>query len=145
MLDTDERYTVRRSELAIKFLKNRDMHKIKPRVKKLLVDALRSGQYARTKNFLCLEKRHGKSCKFCVLGVLCQLYVESHSRSGWVQGDRLMGPDDSLSIMGDDVNLPATVEHWAGMRHNHARLMMRMNDSLNLEFSAIADAIEQCW
>jgi hypothetical protein len=52
---------------------------LKPKIKKKLVRALRSGRYRKIRNVMHRGER------FCVLGVLCELYRKEHPKAQWIE------------------------------------------------------------
>ena len=78
---------------------------MKPKIKKLWVAALRSGDYKKTTG--TLRDDHG----FCCLGVLCNLHAQAHPRIAKKQTD----PDVYL---GESALLPEEVREWAGLKHD---------------------------
>ena len=99
-------------------------------IKRRWINALRSGEYDQTKNTLCLEDGNG-ACYLCVLGVLGNLYQESHAEEiCWI-------PEDSdtnavgikvLRIMGSPVGLRTKIRKWAGLNQQDYCALMCMND-----------------
>lgn len=121
------------------------MEKMNPTVKKLWVDALRSGEYIQTTNNL----RAG-SC-FCVLGVLCDLYHKHVGGSKWVQ----TGAYTYSFMVGSNTTpttLPRAVQEWAGFKCslpqfgpcNDNASPSSMNDN-GATFEEIANEIEKLW
>lgn len=122
-------------------------------VKKKWVAALRSGEYAQTRNYLAVTEVVKDSLikpGFCCLGVLCEVAIENgvplevdtiNSKSfGYKEYDEMSG------------NLPPSVKKFAGINvesvlevpyegdiHNLATL----NDVYGLDFNQIADIIER--
>jgi hypothetical protein len=113
-------------------------------IKKLWVDALRSGSYQQGRNHL----RRGDT--YCCLGVLCDLHDQSQNRTGWSKDDEL----PLCTYLGCDVLLPPTVRKWAAITRRtldtpffltdvsvESKLSL-MNDR-GASFDEIADFIEQ--
>lgn len=131
------------------------------RIKKLWVDALRSGEYRQGRNLLCTEGEDGDY--FCCLGVLCELHAQEHARSGWESAgfvDKrsrrpvLRYSSRPHSLGGNDTDealLPSPVARWAGLPSTDGYIgkahigyggsLVEMNDR-GLSFDKIADVIE---
>ena len=100
-------------------------------VKKLWVDALRSGDYKQGKRWL------RDNDKFCCLGVLCELAVE--------MGVCGKDYDGSVSL------LPTSVSKWSGVKDFHGDKVhigeysgrLTLHNDLGKTFEQIADAIEE--
>lgn len=121
-------------------------------IKKLWVDALRSGRYEQGVGVL-----RDRADKYCCLGVLCELAVEANvleRAEPDIEGvysyhGPLAGSDDSSVIL-----LPVSVMHWAGLegsaevlvrsesRWGGERLLSGLNDS-GETFEYIASVIEE--
>lgn len=112
-----------------------------------LVDALRSGEYTKTKGRL----RDGRS--FDVLGVACDVYKKSTRKGVWrkvsvsdkeqgfaVSEDRLCLseiPPEVVTWYGFDSTSPSII-HKGGMV-----MMIDLNDYHNFSFTKIADILEK--
>ena len=100
-------------------------------VKKLWVEALRSGKYEQGRG--CLRKGD----KFCCLGVLCDLNEPSWNTR----------PEISLSIYwhkDEENNLPSDeIMSWAGLLRSDCSVLAILNDSGRKSFSDIAEYIEE--
>ena len=120
------------------------MKRMNPRVKKLWVAALRSGQYRQGRHQL----RTGNNC-FCVLGVLCNLHARAHPEIAAAQKDR-------TGYMGLYRSLSTAVEVWSGFYPTVMRLRWKpageplqkitltlLNDLYELPFEQLADLIEK--
>jgi hypothetical protein len=78
------------------------------RIKKLWVDALRSGEYEQGTS--CLRSEDGR---MCCLGVLCDLYTKDGNWGAWEEPSHLaLG---RLSVHGETAILPIQVSKWAGL------------------------------
>ena len=107
------------------------------RIKKLWLEALRSGEYKQTKNYL----RTGDG--FCCLGVLCDLHSRETGHD-WdeVDGSYLYNIDDDSQTLPDDVKL------WAGLNENNPQPQLAddnlatLNDQKEMTFGEIASLIE---
>ena len=109
---------------------------MKPEVKKLWVDALRSGAYDQATGEL--RTKEG----FCCLGVLCDI-------SGQAQWTGRM-------YAGGAQYLPLEVQEWAGLQESDpfvnivdddneptSTLLSELNDNLGWDFNRIANVIEE--
>lgn len=116
------------------------------RIKKLWLDALRSGNYKQGRDRL----RDGNS--FCCLGVLCDIVKDEI-------GGRWEGPADNPTFVVDDQNatgaLPYAVQELAGLKQQNPEIaairrkdddaqysLAGMNDG-GKSFAEIADIIEE--
>lgn len=115
--------------------------KMNKRVKKLWLEALRSGEYLQTKETLWKKDPNGND-SFCCLGVLTNLYVEeTGDLSAWDETTVLSEAcvnwagiiDQKFRLRQQEVVLPKPVR---GMR-----LLTDLNDK-GMSFSEIADVIE---
>ena len=112
---------------------------MKPKIKKLWIEALTSGEYKQGKGALNPAKG-----KFCCLGVLCDLHDKSKKRkkSNW---------DEKGNYLGADLILPAEVSDWAGLPSNNPlcgdHVVAEYNDGLGgapkKTFKGMAKLIEQ--
>ena len=118
------------------------MIKIKER-RKLLVDALRSGDYIQGRDQLRTEKG------YCCLGVACDVYRQSQDQnSAWKQ--RNCG----YSFLGAMNSLPEKVMEWFGFETDigdygtidengpHVNSLTELNDFDKMSFIDIANVIE---
>lgn len=127
-----------------------------PRVKKLWVDALRSGEYEQCSGVLANLDDPDKPA-YCCLGVLCEvaikdgLYVETKDESNrhrmWLR----------RFYDGKDTQLPRSVWEWAELDSQNPVLFQEedvdgrpfdvlcstANDEYELSFTEIADLIEK--
>lgn len=113
-------------------------------VKKLWIEALRSGQYRQARNTLRFMGHDGPS--YCCLGVLCELYRQQVGAGQW---------DDSNSYLGETSYLPPDVAEWAGLEctqgeygdPDDSKSLTEDNDGSKTvpakDFKAIADIIEE--
>lgn len=114
---------------------------------KLLVDALRSGDYIQETHRL-----HGP-CGFCVAGVACDLYLKA-TGGKWEEGPK----EAYFFTVGKtkyDTTIPVEVIHWLGLtetddKRNDLTIgktkrvdLYRANDAYRLSFNRIADLIEE--
>jgi len=114
---------------------------MKQEVARKWVDALRSGEYKRSKG--SLKTGWG----FCCLGVLCDVHAKEVGGE-WSPGFR----DATFRYCGDDNYLPSEVVQWSGVNCHTPRVLegplADFNDSMpdNVAgFGTIADAIERDW
>ena len=103
------------------------------RVKKLWIDALRSGDYKQGRE--CLRTNDNE---FCCLGVLCDLYGKEN-KVDW-------DPEDggSRTFYKQISFLPNKVKDWADFEtiENLTGILVEMNDQKMNSFWKIADYIE---
>lgn len=124
--------------------------RMNPDAKRLLIEALRSGDYKQGQQALCtVEPIAGPH--YCCLGVLCEvaikqgIHVET-SDDQLVGGGILRGYlDEGLKKTGVP---PRVVLDWAGidendMPGNPVSLMINMNDHEGASFEVIADWVER--
>lgn len=116
---------------------------INPEVKKLWVEALRSGKYQQGKHKLKIIFP-GSICH-CCLGVLCELYKEQFpDNSNWIGSTFVVNKEAESAF-----NLLYPIEQWAGITapgvilDDEFRTFTEMNDGLNKTFKEIADIIEK--
>lgn len=113
------------------------MTKMNPRVKKLWVEALRSGAYEQGRFYL-----RSNDDKFCPLGVLCNLHAIEHPEIA--AGNRV-----KTLYMGKETSLPPAVEHWAGVSTNTCivindlKLAIYAHNDRGTTFAKLAKAIEE--
>lgn len=112
------------------------------RIKKLWVDALRSGEYRQARGQL-RSKQNG----FCCLGVLCNIHAQEHPE--------IAAKQMSSNYMGQNAILPIAVREWAGLKtsdplvkysnkHGEKRTNLAdLNDNKRFNFEKIADAIDK--
>lgn len=146
-------------------------HKMNPEVKKLWLEALRSGEYKQCKGWL--HSRNERGDTYCCLGVLCALAVK-HGAPNVTKSEKYnighvaygtVTPYDSV-LCGTHIelsshNLPDAVSAWAevdthfgkgpvvdithlGLRDNTEDFvsLVRLNDEYQFNFNQIADLIE---
>lgn len=105
------------------------------------VSALRSGEYAQTKELL---RDDGG---YCCLGVLCDLHRRRTNAGAWSGSAYciLHTADD-----GSETVLPDGVQQWAGVRgdpmdERTGEFFTRLNDDLAYSFAQLADVIQEQW
>lgn len=112
-------------------------------VKKLWVEALRSGDYLQGRLSLRNEKN-----EYCCMGVLCDIYLQEHPKvpgspeTNWEYKDEI----DKYQIDGEGNYLPEEVMKWAGLESKDPQCrethLSYMNDMRKYTFKQIADQIE---
>lgn len=103
------------------------------------LEALRSGKYNQTKQFL------KTNTGFCCLGVLCDLYSKENTDSDWQWDDHY----GEYNFDGQVFGLPEIVMDWAGLLEyipeviykNKQTTVAHMNDN-DISFREIANVIE---
>lgn len=124
---------------------------MKKQIKKLWVKALRSGEYAQTRNKMCSVR--GNS--FCCLGVLQELYIQDQYKKGnthigW-ENDKEKSFDGLLFNGEESTILDNKVVKWAGLKrkdplikyNSKKQTLVYLNDDKKLNFKQIADIIEE--
>lgn len=123
---------------------------MKPVIKKVWIEALRSGKYAQTTGGLCKSENRKKS--FCCLGVLTDLYFKRIKGSGkWVKSKKSsIGMYNDFYRGGQEKGgavLSDRVKKWSGLKNSNPDIentnATELNDILKLSFSEIADKIEK--
>ena len=100
-------------------------------VKEKWLNALRSGDYQQTRQYL--HKEDG----FCCLGVLCDLYGKEHNVE-W----ELVNGDTYYEFQDEPELLPLFVAEWAGVERHRSFTLGELNDN-GSTFNEIADLIEK--
>lgn len=114
---------------------------MKPKIKAMWCEALRSGKYKQANG------RLRKGDKFCCLGVLCDIYKKRQKRGRWRDGLFSVGTTKDEQYV-----LPESVIKWAGLLDNDnpqnpsihgtpTKTLGSHNDDGD-NFRAIADLIE---
>jgi hypothetical protein len=101
---------------------------------KLVIKALRSGQYAQTQERL--QDEHGHCC----LGVMCAVFEKETGRT-------LERDGDTGRMEGEDLDAQEGVRRWVGLSDSEGgntsdQSLVQFNDSEGYTFSEIADFIE---
>lgn len=111
------------------------------RVKKIWVDALRSGEYSQGQHRLRTDDN------FCCLGVLCELHSKENPDGQWYRKHTYYCGDRGAFY--DGRVLPIPVQTWAGLDGpdpyldlNSLTRASAFNDS-GLDFNKMADLIEK--
>ena len=133
-----------------------------PKVKKLWVDALRSGEYKQTQAHL--KNKQG----YCCLGVLCDIAVKNEVvKESTIDDDPgYISSRNGIEYV-ENATLPVEVVEWAAVASSNPEVnydsrrpscgdedcedcvgqneydLSELNDSLNLSFAEIADLIEE--
>jgi len=111
--------------------------KMNPAVKKIWIDALRSGLYKQGKHQLRISLD-----RFCTLGVLCNLHAQAHPEIAAKQ-------TNLYEYLGEFGILPVEVMKWAGLTGQGPSVYTKigsisyLNDSEEMTFDEIADVIEE--
>lgn len=123
---------------------------MKKEIKKIWLEALRSGKYKKTKSVLKTSKG------YCCLGVLTDLYIKKTGRGKWVATDYFGAKNTKRYEYGtikETTVLPSNVQKWAGLNDSNPLIKLSegdslasLNDGLNdkraLSFKSIAKIIE---
>lgn len=114
------------------------------RVKKLWIEALRSGEYQQGTNWLKSTEQGNDS--YCCLGVLCELFRVETGQGEWIEQDKFWFEFD-VNGSNSAAVLPAPVMTWAGIGDRNP-LLGRTKAASNLNdtgksFNYIADRIEK--
>jgi len=121
---------------------------MKKSVKKIWLNALRSGEYNQGEGRL--RRGSGSEAQYCCLGVLCDLYRKSavgkKKRAKW-NDVGFVPKRQSSSVMPERFYLPKEVIEWAGLTSKNPRTenekdLAFLNDSMRKNFKEIADEIE---
>jgi hypothetical protein len=101
---------------------------------KMVLKALRSGEYKQTKE--ALQDKNG----YCCLGVMCAVFEKESGRT-------LRKEDDTGYIYGGDLDNQDGVQRWVGLQNclggSHSKFTLaELNDEEDYTFSQIADFIE---
>jgi hypothetical protein len=102
---------------------------------KLVLKALRSGEYKQTK--AALQDEDG----YCCLGVMCDVYRKETG------AELVLSPFGRGTLAGGDLGDQEGVREWVGLVHREGDseghpTLAELNDSNNCTFSQIADFIE---
>lgn len=118
---------------------------------KLLVDALRSGEYTQTTGVL--EKKTENETSNCCLGVACRVAIINGLE---LDLGTFNGVDSESITTFDGINdvLPQKVMNWYGFEYNSPHVIsgsgykttaMALNDNEKRNFADIADAFERTY
>jgi hypothetical protein len=120
--------------------------RIRPEIKAMWLEALRSGRYKQTTQELRTTVPRSGEYGYCCLGVLCDVRRKV-AREPW---ERFV----NQGTQGDSETLPRDIAEWAGLRgfdqrdprvsngHRNQSLS-KWNDDEGLSFEQIADLIEK--
>lgn len=123
--------------------------------RKLLTDALRSGEYAQTRFKLRHLVPNSEAPEgYCCLGVACELFRKATGQGEWSPPNAVSGCAGFL-IEGESVPvysvLPSAVQQWFGFSSQSGGFdsseyptgaLFRLNDTRRLSFAQIADVID---
>ena len=136
---------------------------MKPEIKKRWIEALRSSYYTKARGRLCVINnfndvaRVGQAqraiCRFCALGVLCDLAAKDNVVS-WVETTYSMAIPEEINGFStlQATRLPLQVMQWAGLEsedpliedlEGYPASIVELNDNKLLPFEDIADCIER--
>lgn len=111
---------------------------MEPDVKRLWVNALRSGEYEQV--FGCVKSAEG----YCATGVLLHLAAEHSDDLVTEIGDYFYPAWDGARVESGPIEyLPPVVLGWAGLNGEMASVIIEMNDADLRTFEEIADHIEE--
>jgi hypothetical protein len=102
-----------------------------PELKAKWLEALRSGHYAQTREYL---RQDGG---YCCLGVLCDVV----DPEAWGEEDRWQYADEG-DIDAEICELPESFRHRAGITDRAQSVLIELNDCEEATFEQIADYIE---
>lgn len=105
--------------------------KMNPRIKKLWVDALRSGEYNQCTGVL---KSTVQPNSFCCLGVLCDVYGKNvlKKKSKWIEGGFPFKGKINTTFLNE------SLLERVGISKKCQQTFIRMNDSIGSSFEDIA-------
>jgi len=119
--------------------------KLDPKIKKVWLKALRSGEYKQTEAFLCVEKKEGEP-EFCCLGVLCEEVGDGEWRFKKGNKNECLPPHWTYSDPGRKISFasfpPPALMRRVGLDIRHAQELTNRNDE-GWSFEEIADYIEE--
>ena len=112
-------------------------------IKQQWIDALESGEYQQTSEFLRTEQG------YCCLGVLCNIYAKEKNNDE-VQLNLWEQYDDNYEFLGEGLVLPEEVKEWAGLDESDVVYydkgvrvyLAALNDS-GMSFNQIAQVIKE--
>jgi len=113
---------------------------MKPEIKKIWVEALRSGKYKQGQKYLC-RTINGED-RFCCLGVLAHECVDGYWSKKW-------GPEEMVvwNLVSNDskcsVDLSEELLIKLGISAFEQDKLVNLNDNLGKDFNQIADWIEE--
>lgn len=104
--------------------------KMNPEVKKIWLEALKSGEYKKG-----VDRLRSEDNAFCCLGVLCNLHAIAHPEFASEQVDKLMYDSNSAT-------LGWNVERWSGVEDSAQWALACINDSSD-SFEPVIQFIEE--
>lgn len=124
-------------------------YKLKPKVKKAWLEALRSGKFRQTTGYLCQMGGHGSHPKYCCLGVLEKVYGNADNEALDGRSDLAydIAAELDLTQLGA-LNSPVAYgkktrdAYHGGWEQAKAYTCAELNDDAGLTFKQIADIIE---
>lgn len=118
-------------------------------IKKLWIEALRSGEYKQGTGRLNMVNEAGASL-MCCLGVLCDLYIKQTGKGEWVNDNGIKHFTSSTEKYVAMLP-PIEVVQWAGLTTNRGMKNINldsMNDGIGQpchSYDEIAIVIEECF
>ncbi len=117
---------------------------MKKKVKEKLVEALLSGRYEKCKGAMRSTRN-----RFCVEGVLCDLYKQETGKGEWshVPEQWPLKREVVSFVTGDDkvygYGIPPEVSKWAGSTYSKSLGMdlIALNDIVGLNFGDLAETV----
>lgn len=110
------------------------------RIKKLWVEALRSGEYKQARGALNRPPEGIAQPGYCCLGVLCDLFRKDTGRGRWIRPNKLHEHVMDFETVDEDgdattecSHLPREVVEWAGLTDNDPILDEGIESELELE------------
>lgn len=110
---------------------------MKEKIKKLWLEALRSGKYKQCKYRLYNDKEDA----YCCLGILCEIHRKQtkSNKNYWTKkGDKYVAGNAKSSF-----SLPENVSKWANIEYKNEKDLVELNDAKNKSFKQIANFIEK--
>ena len=115
----------------------KDTKPVKKRIK-LLVEALRSGEYKQARDALRVGNR------YCCLGVACDVYRKETGSGEWIRSK--YGPR-FMSFLDEVAGMPSAVAGWYGLTGNPVLVSLNTSavnaNDTGRTFTEIADAFEK--
>ena len=102
------------------------------KIKEQWIKALKSGKYTKCRGFLHSEN------DFCVIGVLCDLYLKSKGEE-WRQESDF----SEFSIHGSSFRPNVEILVWANLGQDNLNDLFNLNDRNKKTFNQMADWIEE--
>lgn len=117
-------------------------------VRTRLIEALESGRYHQGRGLLKHVSKRDNTTRHCVIGVLCELYIES---TGGRKGKFIQEKQElhdfkkakiAYSIGNSYIDPPYKITKWAGSDLDEIDDLITMNDK-GLSFKSIAKALRE--